>query len=90
MFYCEKCKEKNNWPSSLFQSFGMCEICAKMDLCYDVHSSKLPPAVESKKIVFAEDRPKPKIHSFNRVLYSTLFILVIVAVLFILELKNII
>lgn len=42
MFYCEQCKEKNKWPTSLHRSFGHCEMCGKIAHCYDVKSHNLP------------------------------------------------
>jgi hypothetical protein len=48
MFYCEECREKNDWPKSLFMSCGPCELCGKSGSCYDVKSSKLPPAKVTK------------------------------------------
>lgn len=42
MFYCKPCKEKNDWPTSMFRSYGKCEVCRKYDHCYDVPSSRLP------------------------------------------------
>lgn len=48
MFYCEECRIKNDWPKSLFMSCGPCEICGESRSCYDVKSSKLPPAKVTK------------------------------------------
>jgi len=42
MFYCEKCKVKNEWPEGFMKSFGRCECCGKSADCYDVASSRLP------------------------------------------------
>ena len=43
MFYCNKCKEENNWPESISKSMGRCEICGDNNaLCNDVPSSRLP------------------------------------------------
>ncbi|MFA6096529.1 MAG: hypothetical protein WC788_02775 [Candidatus Paceibacterota bacterium] len=43
MFYCEKCREENKWPKSLFKSYGPCEMCGKVRECNDVPSRCLPP-----------------------------------------------
>jgi hypothetical protein len=47
MFFCEECRKKNDWPTSLGYpfmgvSYGRCEICKKTDECHDVPSSRLP------------------------------------------------
>jgi hypothetical protein len=47
MFYCDPCGKKRDWPLSLAQSHGPCEMCRKTTLCNDVPSSALP-------------KPKPK------------------------------
>ncbi len=41
MFYCDKCKEKNEWPDSWSKSYGSCEICKTVSSCNDVPSSYL-------------------------------------------------
>jgi hypothetical protein len=42
MFFCEKCRVKNQWPESLARSRGRCEVCGKNAPCYDVPSGALP------------------------------------------------
>ncbi len=42
MYYCEECREKNEWPESLAQSKGTCELCRKYRVCHDRKSSTLP------------------------------------------------
>lgn len=42
MFFCEKCRAKNDWPGSLARSHGRCEVCRKVADCYDVPSGALP------------------------------------------------
>lgn len=42
MFFCGKCEKKNDWPNSIFKSFGRCEVCGKSAECNDVPSSYLP------------------------------------------------
>ena len=44
MFFCEACRVKNSWPSSMLQSQGPCELCKKVALCHDVQSKFLPIA----------------------------------------------
>ena len=49
MFFCEKCRVENDWPTSLGgypTSFGHCEMCkAGRQSCYDIPSSCLPDRV---------------------------------------------
>lgn len=42
MFYCPTCREKNNWPHTLVQSEGKCEVCGNIAVCSDYPSYKLP------------------------------------------------
>lgn len=47
MFFCEECRVKNGWPTSLGYpfmgvSYGPCEVCKKVGECHDVPSSALP------------------------------------------------
>jgi len=43
MFYCNKCGEKNGWPTNTpLSSYGACECCEKLWACNDVPSSSLP------------------------------------------------
>lgn len=42
MFFCEECEKRNEWPNSLFKSFGRCEVCGKAARCNDVPSKYLP------------------------------------------------
>ncbi len=42
MFYCNKCATNRDWPSSIFKSYGACEICNEVTECSDVPSSYLP------------------------------------------------
>lgn len=43
MFYCNQCKDKNDWPESIARSHGRCEVCGKSRDCNDVPSGALPP-----------------------------------------------
>jgi hypothetical protein len=59
MFYCEEDRIKNDWPCSLMQSYGRCELCGKTAVCYDRPSSSLPdpkskPKENSVKITRTE------------------------------------
>lgn len=56
MFFCEDCREANDWPTSLFRSHGRCEICAKSAHCYDVPSGALPPV---KWTLYDNETDKP-------------------------------
>ena len=42
MFYCEPCREKNDWPGIVALSYGPCEMCGKTAECYDIPSHLLP------------------------------------------------
>lgn len=42
MFFCEKCRNENQWPDSLFKSRGKCEVCDQFATCNDVPSKYLP------------------------------------------------
>ena len=41
MFFCEKCRKKNNWPGIVAISFGSCEICGATTNCYEIPSDTL-------------------------------------------------
>lgn len=42
MFFCEDCRKKKAWPSSIGRSEGRCEVCKITKLCHNVPTSKLP------------------------------------------------
>jgi hypothetical protein len=42
MFFCEECKQKNQWPGIFAHSYGTCEMCGTRAPCYDVPSKHLP------------------------------------------------
>jgi hypothetical protein len=42
MFYCEPCREKSDWPTTIMRSKGPCECCGEMAVCYDRPSRLLP------------------------------------------------
>ena len=43
MFYCDHCKDENDWPGSIARSLGRCEVCKRPgELCNDVPSRLLP------------------------------------------------
>lgn len=42
MFYCDSCREKNNWPKSIVKSVGKCEMCDKGAVCHDIPCRLLP------------------------------------------------
>lgn len=51
MFFCEECRQRNNWPGLWPSSRGPCEVCGKTRDCYDVSSSRLWPVdVEGKDL----------------------------------------
>lgn len=41
MFYCEDCRQNNNWPESMSKSTGRCEECGDLHICYDTPSAVL-------------------------------------------------
>jgi hypothetical protein len=51
MFYCEKCRIENGWPTSLMQSYGKCEMCDEVAECWGKPSKWLPA---SKKLYDAK------------------------------------
>ena len=46
MFYCETCRAENDWPESLIQSHGKCELCDFVGQCHDRSSKDLPSKAE--------------------------------------------
>jgi len=50
MFYCNSCKESNNYPESLSKSIGSCKLCGAYGVCNDVQSHMLPTPKEREKI----------------------------------------
>jgi len=42
MFYCDECRIKNEWPTSVVKSNGPCEICGFYNTCHDRPSRSLP------------------------------------------------
>ncbi len=42
MFYCDKCRDSNEWPDTLSKSDGPCECCGKKRLCNDIPIKDLP------------------------------------------------
>lgn len=42
MYYCERCREENDWPASIGKSRGRCECCGKIATCNDVSIKNLP------------------------------------------------
>lgn len=43
MFFCDPCRDKNNWPDSIGRSYGRCEVCGDKGSCNNVPSRFLPP-----------------------------------------------
>ena len=52
MFFCDKCAEKNGWPTSFMRSRGPCEVCGYVAVCSDIPSRALP-----------ESKPPAPLHS---------------------------
>ena len=47
MFYCDHCKDENDWPASFTKSLGKCERCGReRELCNDVPSKFLTVRVK--------------------------------------------
>lgn len=42
MFYCDTCRKKHEWPTSMSKSRGSCEVCGENAVCNDLPSSRLP------------------------------------------------
>ena len=51
MFYCDSCAKKNDWPKTISESVGPCEICGSVCVCNDKFSSsiRLTPLVKNTK-----------------------------------------
>lgn len=49
MFYCEKCRKRNDWPEGFRKSLGPCELCKKVAPCNDVNCAQLPPPKRKRK-----------------------------------------
>lgn len=49
MFYCDPCRVECDWPTSIRQSYGKCEICQKTSPCYDMSSKYLPSLPKPQK-----------------------------------------
>lgn len=45
MFYCEACRKRKKWPTSLVRSMGPCEVCGTDAFCWDRASDTLPSAM---------------------------------------------
>jgi hypothetical protein len=60
MFFCEKCREKNDWPDSIMKSFGKCEVCGEHASCNDVPSRALP-----------NHRPEPLVQEARKTVAKT-------------------
>jgi hypothetical protein len=43
MFYCETCRQRNNWPGIIPTSIGPCENCGRQAACYNVKARHLMP-----------------------------------------------
>jgi hypothetical protein len=54
MFYCDSCRDKNDWPDGLMKSFGPCECCGTTDRCSDVPGSQLPMPAQHEPSYFDE------------------------------------
>lgn len=55
MFYCDSCRDKNEWPDGLMKSFGPCECCGNVAQCSDISSSQLPLPSSNPKLLDEED-----------------------------------
>jgi hypothetical protein len=50
MFFCEPCRDKNEWPASIMKSTGTCEMCGEHAICHDIPSSALPRPIQSEPL----------------------------------------
>lgn len=58
MFYCEKCRTEREWPESMVQSRGRCEVCGVVATCSDVASRHLPlPKLRVSRVGIPVDPP---------------------------------
>ena len=49
MFYCEPCRVEEEWPNSISQSYGQCELCNNVEVCWNRPSSSLPDSKSYKE-----------------------------------------
>jgi hypothetical protein len=54
MFFCEECRVKNDYPTSLGYpymgtSYGKCELCGKIRVCHDVPTQALSTKTNKPK-----------------------------------------
>lgn len=49
MFYCDDCREKQNWPEGFAKSEGPCECCGEVAPCNDVPSKLLGPPPDPER-----------------------------------------
>jgi hypothetical protein len=54
MFYCEECREMNQWPDSLMGVFNVCELCGRATACWEQPSSSLPIPKPKRRIKLNE------------------------------------
>lgn len=64
MFYCERCRVKNEWPTSMANSYGQCEVCGVERRCYDRSSVTLPPLKHLPQDDLIPVRQKDRIDKF--------------------------
>ena len=51
MFICEPCCKKAEIPIPWwgFESYGACEVCQKVEPCFEIHQAPAPRTEEEKK-----------------------------------------
>lgn len=57
MFYCNWCKDKYGWPTSLSRSHGRCEVCGKTRDCNDTPAGLLPLPKKEEKVIVGQRDP---------------------------------
>jgi len=55
MFYCEECRERNDWPESSVRSTGPCGNCGEYRLCHDGRDRRREKTMELME--WTEDKP---------------------------------
>ena len=53
MFYCEECRERNDWPESFVRSTGPCGNCGEYRICHDGRDRR-----EEKTMEWTKKKPE--------------------------------
>ena len=56
MFYCEECRERNDWPESAVRSTGPCGNCGEYRICHDGRDRRKEKTMELME--WTKERPE--------------------------------